>query len=153
LQGDHASGRGVPRRMRTVPGVSGHLPSVRSRVLWRRSVMANGIRTTGVIAPWSPRPSRHGTSQQIRSGFSDSIQLYSLYLTYVYICNTLRPNASTRIAAIITYGKAVLMCVASLCVKNKGKLANKTRRDEQEMKRMDMRTPGARTKANGTRCV
>ena len=46
--------------------VSGHFPSGRSRV------MANGIRTTRVMAPWLRWLSRYGTSQQILASHSQT---------------------------------------------------------------------------------
>jgi len=69
--------------------VSGHFPSGRSRV------RANRVQTTRVMAPRSCCPSRHGNRSKYSchickhaagSRHSDSVQFYSFYLMYIYIC-------------------------------------------------------------------
>jgi len=73
--------------------VSGHFPSGRSRV------RANGIQTMRVMArgyagcqgtEHRSKYSRHIHKHAVGSRHSDSVQFYSLYLMYIYICYYIR---------------------------------------------------------------
>jgi len=118
-------------------GVSGHFPSGRSRV------RANGIRTARVMAPWLRYTGCQGTEHRSKysrrihkhaagSRHSDSVQFYSLYLMYIYICYYHTSRFQHKHPASHP-SPLFLTRVALLSVGNKGKLANTTRRDEPDV--------------------
>jgi len=96
------------------------------RVPWHRGYA--GCQGTEHRRKYSRRIHKHAAG----SRYNDSVQFYSLYLMYIYICyyHTLRLQhkhpASHPSPVFLTR-------VALLSVGNKGKLANTTRRDEPDV--------------------
>jgi len=115
--------------------VSGHFPSGRShvramasrrRVPWHRGYA--GCQGTEHRSKYSRRIHKHAAG----SRYNDSVQFYSLYLMYIYICyyHTLRfqhKHPASHPSPVF------LTRVALLSVGNKGKLANMIRRDEPDV--------------------
>jgi len=160
MPGRRVSGRSSPWHLLRGQSMSGHFPSGRSRVrafsFWTQpcqSIVLLGAAVSGQMASGRCVSWHHGHAvcqgtehcskysccihkHAAGSRHSDSVQFYSFYLMYIYICyyHTSRGN--------------------------KGKLANTTRRDEYDtmstttMRRMAMSTPpAARTIASRMRRV
>jgi len=106
------------------PAVSGQMASGRC-VSWHRGYA--GCQGTEHRSKYSRRIHKHAAG----SRHSDSVQFYSLYLMYIYICyyHTSRfrhKHPASRPSPLF------LTRVALLSVGNKGKLANTTRHDEPD---------------------
>jgi len=104
--------------------VSGQMASGR-RVSWHRGYA--GCQGTEHRSKYSHRIHKHAAG----SRHSDSVQFYSLYLMYIYICDYHTSRFQHKHPASHP-SPLFLTRVALLSVGNKGKLANTTRRDEPD---------------------
>jgi len=136
--------------------VSGQMASRRC-VSWHRGY--TGCQDMEHRSKYSSRIHKHAAGSRHR----DSVQFYSLYLMYIYICYYHTSHFQHKHPASHP-SLLFLTSVALLCVGNKGKLANRTRRDEHDdyehdamstttMRSMAIRTPAAWTIASRTRRV
>ena len=92
-------------------------------VFWHRGNA--GCQGTELRSKYSRRIHKHAAG----SRYSDSVQFYSLYLMYIYICYYHTSRFQHKHPASHP-SPLFLMRVALLSVGNEGKLANTTRRDE-----------------------
>jgi len=104
--------------------VSGQMASGR-RVSWHRGYA--GCQGMEHRSKYSRRIHKHAAG----SRHSDSVQFYSLYLMYIYICYYHTSRFQHKHPASHP-SPLFLTRVALLSVGNKGKLANTTRRDEPD---------------------
>jgi len=104
--------------------VSGQMASGRC-VSWHRGYA--GCQGTEHRSKYSRRINKHAAG----SRHSDSVQFYSLYLMYIYICYYHTSRFRHKHPASHP-SPLFLTRVALLSVGNKGKLANTTRRDEHD---------------------
>jgi len=137
--------------------VSGHFPSGHSRDrafsfwtqpcqgIFLRDTAVSGQMVSGRRMSWDrgyagcqgmenhSKYSRRIHKHAVGSRHSDSVQFYSLYLMYIYICYYHTSRFQHKHPASHS-SPMFLMRVALLSAGNKGKLANTTRRDEHDVK-------------------
>ena len=150
------TGRSVAGHFRSGRMVSGHFPSGRSRVrafsFWTQPCqgiflldaavsgqMASGRRVSWHRGYAACQGTEHRSKYLRRihkhtagSRHSDSVQFYSLYLMYIYICYYHTSHFQHKHPASHP-SPLFLTCVALLSLGNKGKLANTTRCDEPDV--------------------
>jgi len=107
-----------------VAAVSGQMASGR-RVSWHRGYA--GCQGTEHRSKYSRRIHKHA----VGSRHSDSVQFYSLFLMYIYICYYHTSRFQHKHPAS-NPSPLFLTRVALLSVGTKGKLANRTRHDESD---------------------
>ena len=134
VSGYFPSGRTVSGHFPSGRSVSGHFPSGRSRVrafsFWTQPCQGRGYagcQGTEHRSKYSRCIHKHVAG----SRHSDSVQFYSLYLMYIYICYYHTSRFRHKHPASHP-SPLFLTCVALLSVGNKGKLVNTTRRDEPD---------------------